>query len=111
MAGNDLALVDVSSKLEISSGARLYQNTPNPFGSRTSISFVLSARSRAEINVYDVAGRLVRQLASGDLPAGRHRIDWDGMDSRGRAAPSGTYLYELRVNGSRAETRKAIVLR
>jgi flagellar hook assembly protein FlgD len=46
-----------------------------------------------------VAGRLVRTLAAGRLPAGPHAVRWDGRDDRGRGAASGTYVARLEVDG------------
>jgi hypothetical protein len=44
----------------------LYQNTPNPMRSWTSISYSLESRSHVELSIYDVSGRLVRVLFEGE---------------------------------------------
>jgi len=68
----------------------LHQNYPNPFNPSTLISFELPEATVAEINVYDLAGRRVIQLVSGQFAAGRYeaRLDATGL-------PSGVYLYRL----------------
>jgi len=56
--------------------------------------------------VYDLRGRLVRELAAGErLPAGSHRIEWDGRDRHGRTAASGLYLVHGRSGGETATIR------
>ena len=46
--------------------------------------------------VYDVLGRRVRALHSGEtLTAGHYRTPWNGRDDEGRPAASGVYLYRL----------------
>ena len=49
--------------------------------------------------VFDVAGRRVRSLVDGPLPAGRHEVAWDGRDQAGRAVASGTYFSRLCAGG------------
>lgn len=77
----------------------LAQNHPNPFNPRTTIEFTLPQAGPARLAVYDLSGRLVATLAAGDLPAGVHRVDWQGRDDGGRSVSSGTYLCRLRANG------------
>jgi len=65
---------------------------PNPFNSRTGLSFDLIEATRVRLAVYDPTGRLVETVVSGELPLGRHRTVWDGT---GR--PSGLYIARLEV--------------
>jgi hypothetical protein len=57
-----------------------------------------------------VAGRRVRMLAAGSFGAGAQRVDWDGLDDAGRAAPAGHYILRLAALG-RVETRPLVRLR
>lgn len=75
---------------------------PNPFNPRVTVAFHLDAPARGEVAMYDLAGRRVRTLAGGELPAGETRLVWDGRDGRGREMPSGTYLCRLRAEGRTA---------
>lgn len=89
----------------------LDQNIPNPFNPQTSIAFVLPASGRTTLRVYDVAGRLVRQLLDGPMPAGvATPVIWKGDDDAGRPVASGVYFYELK-QGSRREMKKMVLLR
>ena len=46
--------------------------------------------------VYDVLGRRVRALYSGEtLTVGHYRTSWNGRDDEGRSVASGVYLYRL----------------
>ena len=51
------------------------------------------------MTIYNVRGEKVRELVADQLNAGAHIVEWDGMDQYGRQAPSGMYLYTLRMNG------------
>lgn len=83
---------------------------PNPFNPATTISFELEASARVSVRIFDVAGRLLRTLASENLGAGPHRIDWDGRDDLGRQVSSGIYFVRFEWKGYRT-TRKAVMLK
>lgn len=91
-------------------GLLLGQNEPNPFHPRTTISFELREAGRTELTVFDVAGREIRILQSGQLSAGRHDVVWDGRDAAGRAVSEGVYYYRLRTEDGES-TRRMTVLR
>jgi flagellar hook assembly protein FlgD len=47
----------------------------------------------------------VRLLVAESLPAGTHRVSWDGRDDAGRLLPSGVYFYRLETSGLRLTRR------
>ena len=100
--------------LEMSDGQprnfELEKNYPNPFNSGTIIPFSLSSETEVHLQVFDVLGRPVVNLAVGRLQAGRHGVNWEGRDTRGQLVPSGIYFYRLR-SGNRAESRKMTLVR
>jgi hypothetical protein len=79
--------------------AWLAQNNPNPFNPRTQIRFRLQEDVFVRLDVFDSAGRRVRALIEGVVPAGDHAIAFDGVDDRGRALSSGVYRYRLHGAG------------
>jgi hypothetical protein len=83
---------------------------PNPFGSQVSLSYSLAAPGRAELEIYDVAGRQVRRMGGDRMEAGEHRVDWDGRDQDGRSLQPGMYFYRLNVDGRTSEARRAVRL-
>jgi hypothetical protein len=70
---------------------------PNPFVRRTSIVFDLAAPTDVRLEILDLQGRVVRTLADGVRPAGRHTAEWDGRDRNG--APVAEGLYFARIAG------------
>jgi aminopeptidase N len=90
--------------------AKLLGNSPNPFNPMTEIKFSLPTQSTIEISVYDVAGRKVRSLHSGDYPAGVNSVRWDGTTDNGNSVSSGTYLVRLSGNGF-ADTRSVMLVK
>ncbi len=84
------------------------QAAPNPFARRTALEFRLPEAAAVDAAVFDVRGRLVRTLAAGGiLPAGRHRLDWDGRIADGRAAASGVYFVRLEA-GTMRQVEKVV---
>ena len=63
-----------------------------------------------ELTIYDVAGRVVKQLASGTQLRGSWRLSWDGRDESGNAAGSGVYFARMAWPGGARVTR-VVVLR
>ncbi len=85
-------------------------NYPNPFNPATTIPLsVLDGSATVDVAIYNFLGQLVRQVWSGPLAAGEHRLTWDGRDRQGRIVSSGAYLYQLRV-GDQVRTRKMVKL-
>lgn len=73
---------------------------PNPLNPSSVVRFALPLAARVDIGVVDVAGRHVKTLLRGQLPAGVHRTLWDGRDDAGRPVASGTYFYRLDAGGA-----------
>ena len=91
----------------------LSQNYPNPFNPATMISFGLPSNAMVSLKVYDVLGREVSTLLSGELPAGTYSEQWSG-----EGLPSGEYFYRLQARqtsggqpGVFTETKRLILLR
>ena len=85
-------------------------NYPNPFNPVTTIPLSVPDGAEAvDVAIYNLSGQLVRQVWSGPLVAGEHRLTWDGRDQQGRLVASGTYLYQVRV-GDQLHTRKMVKL-
>jgi parallel beta-helix repeat protein len=83
---------------------------PNPFNPTTTIQYSLAAPGKVEINIYDVAGRLVDVLASGTQTAGLHAAVWNGTDRRGSPVASGVYFVRMAAAGE-VFTRKMVLLK
>ncbi|MGD8921673.1 MAG: NosD domain-containing protein [Candidatus Zixiibacteriota bacterium] len=89
---------------------QLAQNYPNPFNPVTAIEFTLPVRSHVQLTIYNVLGRSVRTVIDRELPAGGHRVVWDGKDDDGRSVATGVYLYRL-TDGSYSATRKMLLIK
>ncbi len=84
------------------------QNFPNPFNPSTTIDFQMPSAGKAEITVFDIAGRIVKNLVSGQFPAGANRIVWNGDNEYGNKVSSGLYFY--RFNSGPTKIVKQMVM-
>lgn len=88
----------------------LDQNYPNPFNPETTIAFSLPQPGRTTVRIYDVAGRLVKELVNEDLAAAaRHEFSWNGRDDRGQGVASGTYYVDVRSGRFQSTKRMTLV--
>jgi len=89
----------------------LHPCAPNPFNPRTRIRFDLPTAAEATLEIYDLAGRVVRTLLAGErLPAGGHERAWSGRDQAGRRVAAGVYFYRLNA-GAFSETRRMTLVK
>ncbi|HPG38383.1 MAG TPA: GDSL-type esterase/lipase family protein [bacterium] len=88
---------------------QLGQNYPNPFNPSTTIEFYLPERSRAAIQIFDLQGRLVRELGAMEYTAGAHQVTWDTLDNSGNKVASGVYLYRLKANNLTLDKKLVLV--
>jgi flagellar hook assembly protein FlgD len=93
------------------SAYRLLAAQPNPFNPQTVIRFELDVPGQVELAVFDQRGHRIAILTEGHYHAGGHSAKWDGRDSAGRSAASGTYFVRLRVDDSFVESRTMTLLK
>ncbi|MBN2366035.1 MAG: T9SS type A sorting domain-containing protein [Calditrichaeota bacterium] len=105
---------DVVNSLEdpgnVSSTYRLSQNYPNPFNPSTYISFEIPSSSVVRLDVYNALGQKIRSLINQNIPAGIHRVSWDGKDVYGNEVPAGLYFYQLNA-GKFQQARKMLLVK
>jgi len=84
----------------------LSQNYPNPFNPMTTIEFTLAEDSKVSLKVFDMLGREVTTLMSGELKAGvLHQQTFDVSK-----LSSGMYIYRLQT-GNMSLVKKMMVLK
>jgi FlgD Ig-like domain/Fibronectin type III domain len=90
--------------------SKLLGNYPNPFNPTTTISFSLIETGNVTIEVFNVKGKIVKQLINEQLPVGQHSVVWNGTDDNNNFVSSGVYFYKMR-SGNYIQTRKMILLK
>ena len=90
--------------------------SPNPTPDAAWVRFALpaagdgSARYGVDARVYDISGRLVRQLFAGEMDGGEHVLYWDGTAPGGEPTGAGVFFLRIGVNGSLQRSVKIVRL-
>ncbi len=87
---------------------RLEQAFPNPFNPSTTIRFAVPKNDRVSVRIYDVAGRLVKELLDEHRAAGEHSLLWRGRDNADRVVAAGVYF--VRLESGRFKTARSLTL-
>ena len=102
--------------LEVAPFVTSFHALPNPFQQLTRITFqitdVLSGEGAAVINIgiYDVTGRLVRNLTHIVNACGTYGVSWNGHDDNDQRLPAGVYFAKAST-GAEEQYEKIILLR
>lgn len=81
----------------------LFQNYPNPFNPAANIKYYLPVKSYVVLNIYDIQGKLVKQLVNGFKHSGYHTEIFTGT-----GLASGVYFYKIEADGFK-EIKKMIL--
>ena len=79
---------------------------PNPFNPSTTVLVALPERASLTLNVYNLLGRQVATIASGEYDAGVRKFTLDGS-----ALASGVYFVNARVPGKLNQLRRIVLLK
>jgi hypothetical protein len=114
-AGRHILNLVVDSYASLPKSTELLANYPNPFNPETWIPFRLSKDGDVTVTIYDMSGRMVRQLSLYNQFAGEYvdkakAIYWDGRNESGETVSSGIYFYSLQT-GRTSQTRKLVIIR
>jgi hypothetical protein len=78
---------------------------PNPFNADCKIEFSLFESGHVNLDIYNLCGQKIGNLADSYFEAGDHSISWDASE-----APSGVYFVKL-TSAGQSRTIKATLLK
>jgi len=85
---------------------KLYQNFPNPFNKSTTIKYTIGKKGHVKLSIFNVHGDLIKVLLDTEQNGGTYTIPWNASDFS-----SGTYFYQVELNGRPLGGKKAIYLK
>jgi hypothetical protein len=94
----------------IPSNFMLYQNYPNPFNPHTTIRYDLPENNIVSVTIYDMMGRVVKNLVNGMQTAGFKSLRWDATNNRDQSVSTGLYIYTIHSDNY-TDTKKMILLK
>jgi hypothetical protein len=91
------------NKTALPTAYALRQNVPNPFNPTTRITLELPERANWNLNIYNVAGQLVKGFSGNDI--GIVSVEWDASHYA-----SGVYFYRATA-GAFTDTKKMVLMK
>jgi len=98
--------IDASNQVQIISDHLLVNCFPNPFNPSMTIRYSVPEghAGNFQLSIFDMQGKLIRELTNTYHAAGNYRIDWDGLNRQNSPVSSGIYFIRVKGNGiSRTE--------
>ncbi len=97
------ATAKTDGNIPATTGSKLYQNIPNPFGKETTIEYdVKSMQQIAYIMIYDLNGREVSRFPIQNPGHGKISVNAENMIS-------GVYMYSLVIDGQEIDSKRMIL--
>ena len=88
----------------------LYPTYPNPFNPVTTLRYSLPEDELVNITIYDMMGRQISTLVSGQQSAGYKSVRWNATNDKGAPVSAGLYLYTIQA-GEYIQTKKMVLLK
>jgi hypothetical protein len=82
----------------------------NPVRGDARLELAMPVSGAPEVKVFDVRGRVVRRLVTGQRLAGRHVIEWKGEDASGAPAAPGVYFVRATMASEPARVVRVVKL-
>ncbi len=89
----------------------MYPAAPNPFNPETKFQIGLPKNDDVTVDVFNVMGRHIATIQSGQLAAGFHTLRWNGKNAAGHDVPSGVYLVRVISGKNFNSTQKLMLMR
>jgi hypothetical protein len=83
--------------------------SPNPLNPDTELSFSTSRAGRVRVQIFDLAGRLVKTVLDEPRGEGYQSIRWNGSDRNGTKVASGIYYFRIQADGTEVVHRVTVL--
>lgn len=81
-----------------SMGASMFVGVSGPLQEGTRLVYDLGNQASVDLKVYDISGRMVDSVFSGEQDRGHQELIWNGTDTLGRPCSPGVYFWRLKVD-------------
>ena len=68
---------------------------PNPFSDRTMVRVNINKADKVDVAIFDLTGKMVKQISNQNETAGIHEYWWNGDNSNGNKVNTGIYMYKV----------------
>ena len=85
-------------------------NYPNPFNPITTLKYDLPDEGLVKITIYDMTGRIIKNLVANNQSSGLKSVRWNGKDNFNKPVNTGVYLYRIKTDNF-TQTSKMLLLK
>ena len=97
--------LNINEPKDIPAKFNLFQNFPNPFNPTTTIKYNIPKDEHVKLVVYDVTGKVVKELVNEYKTAGIHSVEFNAG-----SYASGTYYFKIEAGGDK-DIKKMMLLK
>ena len=105
-----LESLDIKNSSNLPESFIVHQNFPNPFNPVTTLSYQLPNEGNVQVVIYDMAGRVVKNLILEHQSAGHKTIKWNATNNSGHPVSAGLYIYTVSTRDLK-QSRKMLFLK
>lgn len=106
----DLSAVSIENMINLPKISKILSRIyPNPFNPTANIEYSISQKSLVGIAVFDLNGRMIKQLNNNEKAPGTYHAVWDGTDTDNRKVSSGIYVCHIVSNGSIIQNKMFLI--
>jgi len=102
---DEVTSVGYQTGVAIPNDYQLFQNYPNPFNPTTMITYRLAKKTNIKLAIFNLLGEELVTLASGEKPAGVHKVKFDASQ-----LSTGLYFYRLEA-GEQIFNKKLLLVK
>ena len=73
------------------------QAYPNPFSTFTTVEYVVQTKGEVSVEIFDLEGKMVRNIWKGTQGKGTYRAIWQGNNGQGQPVAEGYYIARVKV--------------
>ena len=104
-ANSNYWVVSVDKPAELPTDYSISQNYPNPFNPTTTIQFAIPKDEYVKLVVYDITGKVVKELVNGYKSAGKYNVEFNAS-----GYASGMYYYKIEA-GAYKSVQKMMLMK
>ena len=102
--------LDLNDNFAMPMDYKIHQNYPNPFNPMTTLSYDLPEGGPVGIAIYDMRGKIVKNLLNDYQDAGPRSIKWDATNDQGKQVSAGMYIYRIEI-GDLKQSKKMLFIK
>lgn len=100
LINNQLNITATPTPLASRKNNIFFTSYPNPSNTITTLHYYSPKSQNISLGIYDLNGKLVRQLLTNKKQKGEQLVNWDGKNSNGSLVPDGLYISRLQIGNN-----------